>query len=84
MIPILGQPKLIDWMVTLEVECPCGQVQILAGQPGSMRICRKCGDALAIGPVMVLNRTGQPMTVQPSEGLQVIIGHGKPEQKPSE
>jgi hypothetical protein len=37
--PIVGQPTITDFLVTLQVKCTCGQVFLLAGTINSMRAC---------------------------------------------
>lgn len=38
-IPIIGQPQVLEYFITMLVRCPCGQSFQMVGQPGSMRVC---------------------------------------------
>lgn len=38
-IPIIGQPDVTDYFVTIQLKCPCGAVFMLIGRPGSGRAC---------------------------------------------
>ena len=63
-IPILGQPRVVDWFITLEVRCPCGHTLLLVGQPGSMRQCAKCRKLLELGREMTTNPQTGELSVQ--------------------
>lgn len=41
-VPIIGQPQVTDWAITLQVTCTCKQTFMLIGQVGAIRQC-KCG-----------------------------------------
>jgi len=38
-IPIIGQPEVTDYYITIQLKCPCGQTFMLIGRPGSGRPC---------------------------------------------
>lgn len=75
-IPIIGQPQVEDWFISLQVRCPCGAQFMLVGQPGSMRACEgtdgrgaDCGRVYAINSLPVLQTNGvqgeTPIVFQP-------------------
>jgi hypothetical protein len=77
-IPIIGQPKIGDWFFTVQITCSCGHSMILAGQPGTFKIC-PCLKAYRMMGMPTLNPLGeiqvplamgeatpaQPTTVEP-------------------
>lgn len=41
-IPIIGQPKIKDWHVTILIECTCGGHLMLVAQLGNAGPCPVC------------------------------------------
>lgn len=70
MIPIIGQPQLLDLVVTITVKCPCGYTGMLAGRPGAMVACGgdKCTN--------VFRMNGWP-TVTEDGTINMNLGVGK-------
>lgn len=78
-IPILGQPKVGDWMITIHLTCTCGKNFLLSGKAGTGRVC-ECGKAYVISPVVIPHPQGQivALALLNEEGhLQVNIGVGR-------
>lgn len=46
-IPIIGQPRINDWFLTIQLTCPCGENLMMIGQVGTQRRC-KCGKVFAL------------------------------------
>lgn len=49
MIPLIGQPTIVEWSVTLVVKCPCGKATLLQGKVGALAAC-ECGNGFGLGP----------------------------------
>ena len=67
-VPIIGQPRILEYFVTILVKCPCGQVFQLVGLPGSMRACpgntdRTCNKIYRLNalPVAFHGEGGKPI-----------------------
>lgn len=41
-IPIIGQPEIYDYFVTLAIRCSCGNHLLLVGLIGAVRQCGEC------------------------------------------
>lgn len=41
-IPIIGQPRLNDWFLTVSLTCPCGKPVLLHGQPQNPNAITVC------------------------------------------
>jgi len=39
-IPIIGQPKVTDFFITIQIECPCKTSFMLVGAVGATRPCQ--------------------------------------------
>ena len=42
MIPIIGEPKVTSWALTLQIICPCGTALLLIGTGGMIANCPQC------------------------------------------
>lgn len=44
-VPIIGQPQVTNWFVTVQIVCPCGTALLLVGQLGCQSTCGnpRCG-----------------------------------------
>jgi len=38
-IPIIGQPKVSDFFLTIQIDCPCKTTFMLVGSVGAVRPC---------------------------------------------
>lgn len=57
MIPILGQPRVLDWLLVLHVSCPCGTTFLL--QPGLVRACTGCEKVYRLAGVPTIDAEGR-------------------------
>lgn len=62
---VIGQPEIIDGLITIGLKCTCGQLMVLSGLPGTMRPCAnpQCDWAFIIGPRHGLGPQGMMFTV---------------------
>lgn len=78
-IPIIGQPVIEDFSVTVVIGCPCGRRFLLQGQLDAIKLCpnKDCDKVYRIAPipVMILHQAPAPtvglvlMTPDGTEGL---------------
>jgi hypothetical protein len=56
-IPIIGQPKVGAWFVTVNIECTCGKTVMLSGKPGVIGAC-PCKKAYRLNGMPSLTENG--------------------------
>lgn len=61
-VPIIGQPEVPDWFLTMHVKCTCGHQFMLVGQVGAMRACegQDCRRLYKISGLPVMQANGEP------------------------
>lgn len=53
-VPIIGQPKFLDWFFTITIECQCGKPLLYSGRPGvrnfegTVVMCAGCKTAIVL------------------------------------
>jgi hypothetical protein len=62
---VIGQPKVLDGFITLNVECSCKTVNLLVGVPGSIKCCsnKDCDWAFMMGPTTRMDDQGMHWTI---------------------
>lgn len=59
-VPIIGQPKMVDWLITFVMKCTCGHPVLVEGQAPALGICHECRTQYMIAN-FALNETGDMM-----------------------
>lgn len=57
-IPIIGQPEITDYFVTLQVRCSCGFHLLLVGLIGAVRQCAECKKLYRLNGLPTLDPSG--------------------------
>lgn len=62
---LIGQPEVVEGLITLQVKCSCGTQTLLVGIPGGVRPCTnpECDWAFMIGPQHVMTESGMAWSV---------------------
>lgn len=73
-IPIIGQPEVLDFTVSVLIKCPCGNHFILTGNVGSSRPCGMagCKKAYQIGTVPIDPTSNAPIVLS-GDGSRVRV-----------
>jgi hypothetical protein len=75
-IPIIGQVQITDYLITLQLTCPCGRAFLLVGPVGSVRQCPGCLKLYRLASFPTLSATGH---IQASIGMARPPSVGGPE-----
>lgn len=56
-IPVIGQPRIVDWGVNLVVKCPapCDGTVLMSGKHGAQVLCNSCRRVYVIGALQFTN-----------------------------
>lgn len=67
-VPIIGQPQVTDWVLGIQIKCPCGESLLMMGRPGVIAVCHGCR--------AMYRMQGVPQFVQDSTGVQISVPLG--------
>lgn len=75
-VPIVGQPKVHGWQISMAITCTCGKVLLGAGLPGQiLAICTDCQVGYAVAAIMAA--AGQPVQMQ-MQRVAIAPAQGQP------